>query len=198
MGTKKKSKKIITRFIQELFQFYIFLKNYLPQALTVLFGLSIIFYAFFSDNFQFYSYINKLLHPRGIYNTPTLITTFTPSPTPTINSTPIPTQTLSDTNNSGQTIRSVKDLVSFISPSLIFLIVHQTLHKSFSHSDICNINSPHLIRPGNFKVSKQVRAYILSMIPFTQIRFGVKSINPHNSHHSPDFLFVYRYTMVTS
>ena len=71
------------------------------------------------------------------------------------------------------------------------------IHESLCHPDICNIDSPNLIRLRDGKGSQQVRPDIFGMIALAQIGLRINRIDSHVLHDPSDSLPVDAETIVS-
>ena len=75
-------------------------------------------------------------------------------------------------------------------PSAVPINDDEKIHESFFHSNICDINTPDLIRAVNEKVSEQVGTDVLSVVSLAEIRLRIDGVYAHIPHHSADLLAV--------
>ncbi len=64
------------------------------------------------------------------------------------------------------------------------------IHPPVLHSDVGNVNRPHLIRLRNVKLAQQIGIDPVLQVSLTQIRAGIDGHDPHLSHIAPNGVFV--------
>lgn len=75
---------------------------------------------------------------------------------------------------------------------------HEQIHEPFLKVDVCDVDTPNLIRSRNFFVSQKIRMYMGRMPAFTQIRLWTDGTDAPVSHDSPNLLRVDRHAVLTA